>query len=323
MKKIIFTSLALLYILTVGYAQNGKKYAVFNTNSSIVYGICFTENGGALGIGDNTTIKVYSTMTKKLLNEFRNGHQSEIFSIDISKDGSLLVSGDREGNIVVWDFVNNKILKKLTYQKGIVTSVKFSPDRRYLLSGGTDKKVFLYDLETDKVVHEFTDHLKDVTSVDFSPDGKLFASASGDKTIKIYDVKTYGILASLSGHHNWVRDISFSKDGTKMISCGDDSRIITWDLSDLHSVMQVDNHLAFYEWVLSVDFDVDSKSYVFGGLDGKVRIISPFGSYSFKIGVPINNVKFNPGKGEYMVTAIATRGKGVIYLDGRDMKGSD
>jgi len=320
MKKKIFISFAFLFIVALGYSQKEKAFTIFKTDSKNIYDICFTNKGSALAIADNNNIKVYSTASKKLLSEFKNGHTGQILTIDISKDNNLLVSGGKDSKIVIWDFINKKILKSLTYQKGIITSVKISPDGKYLASGGTDNKVYLYDIEKNELIHEFADHLEDVTSVEFSPDGKLLATASGDKTIKIYEVKTYKLITSLKGHKNWVRGISFSGDGTKLISCGDDSRIITWNISDVHNIGIQDELKLYYIWILSVDFNQDNKTYVFGGIDGKLRIESPFGTDFGKIGSPINRIKFKPNENIYIITAIATRGKGVMYVDARNMK---
>lgn len=319
MKKGIFALFAFLSISTFGYSIKESAFMVYKTDSKIIYSICFTDKGGAIGIADNNAIKVYSTKGNKLLNEFKNGHKRQILAIDISKDSTLLVSGGKDSTIVIWDFVNNKILKSLTYQKGIITSVRISPDKRYLISGGTDKKVFLYDIEKDKVMHEFSDHSDDITSVKFSPDGKLIASASGDGLINIYNIENFKLITSLKKHRSWVRDISFSGDSIRLISCGDDSRIITWNISDINRITIENSSREGFDWLLSVDLNEDSKTYVSGGIDGKIRIVTNFGTYTTRIRKPINKVIFKPNEGTYLKVAVATRGKGVILIDAKDM----
>jgi WD40 repeat protein len=320
MKKKIFMAFAFLSSLFIGYSQKGNAPIVYKTNNDIIYNICFTEKGGVLGIADDNTIKAYSTNSQGLLYEFKNGHKSQILAIDISKDSTLLVSGGKDSTMVIWDFVNKKILKSLTYQKGIITSVKISPDRRYLASGGTDNKVYLYDLEKNEVVHEFTDHVDDITSVKFSPDGTLLATASGDNTIKIYDVKNIKLLASLTGHKSWVRDISFSGDGTRLISCGDDSRIIEWNITNIQNIRVLNNSKIAFCWILSVAFNNDSKSYAYGDFNGNTIIDTPFSRYKINFNVPINKVIFKPNENDVLEIAIATRGKGVFLINAKDMK---
>jgi WD40 repeat protein len=318
--KRIFTTLVTVFIVYLSYSQNGKETNVFKTDSEIIFDICFAENGEALAVADNTNIKLFSTKSKELLGEFKDGHKDKISSIDISKDNSLLVSSGIDGVITVWDYRSKKILNTLTYQKGIITSVKLSPDNRYLVSGGTDHKVYLYDLKENKVAAEFTYHTNDITSVSFSPDGKLFASASSDNLISVYSIETQKLITRLKGHKGWVRDISFSVDGTKLISCGDDSRIIVWNIADINNIEIAKNEVRGLTWILCVRYNEDNETYVNGDLAGNVSIVGVWGVYRTNMGVPVNKVLFKPNEGTYLKLAIATRGKGVIFMDAADMK---
>lgn len=320
--KRIFLLFGLLSIVSNGFSQKDNNLISFKTDSDIIYGICFTNKGKALGIADNNTIKVYSTDSRELLNEFKNGHENQVLSIDISQDSTILVSGGKDSTIVIWDLVNNKILSSLSNQKGIITSVQISPDGNYLVSGGTDNNAYLYDLEKSEVIQVFSDHTDDITSVKFSPDGKLIATASGDKIINIYEVKSFKLIGSLTGHRSWVRDISFSKDGTKLISCGDDSRIITWNISDIYKIRKQNAKKVGLDWLLSIDFHKDKGTYAYGGMNGEIKIVTPIGSYILKIARPIQKILFNPQR-IYLKVAVATRGNGVIMTDTRNMKWKD
>ncbi|MGV8096147.1 MAG: WD40 repeat domain-containing protein [Mangrovibacterium sp.] len=318
MKKKIFTLIAFLFIVSLCHAQ--KRFSGYPTDHPIIYGLCFTSKGEVIAIADNNTIKVYSTNSRRLINEFKNGHKNQILAIDISKDNTFLVSGGKDSLITLWDFRQNKILRSLSYQKGIITSVQISPDCRYLVSGGTDHKVYLYDLSGERLIHEFNDHAGDITSVIFSPDGKLIASASEDKTVNIYDLQKCELITSLKKHRNWVRDIAFNGDGTKLISCGDDSRRIIWDVTDLHRIRIDENSKSGLDWIMSADFQEDNKTYVLGGMNGKILIHGKFAKYKIRIGKSINNILFIPNSGSSLKVAAATRGRGVVLIDARNMK---
>lgn len=320
MKKKFITSFAFLCVLYTGYSQESYLPVVYKTDNENIYDICFTPKGGILAIADGNTIKAYSTNSQELVSEFKNGHKGQILTIDISKDSTLLVSGGKDSTIVIWDFINRKILKSLTYQKGIITSVKISPDQRYLASGGTDNLVYLYDLGKNEIVNKFEDHTDDITSVKFSPDGTILATASADHKINIYELKNSKLLTSLTGHKSWVREISFSGDSTKLISCGDDSRVITWDVTDINDICIVKNSKATSGWILSIAFNMDSKTYALGGINGKAIIKTQFGDFSTNIHAPINRIIFKPNEGPYLKIAIATRGNGVIFIESKNMK---
>ena len=255
----------------------------------------------------------------KFLYELNNGHKDQILTLDISVNGSLLASGGKDKTIVIWDFKEKRIVKTLSYQESYVTSVKISPNGRYLLSGGSNNMAYIYDIENDTITACFSDHTESITAVAFSPDGSLFATCGGDKKIIIYNTGSRKPITTLSGHKNWVRDLTFSNDGARILSCGDDSRVISWNVSNL-SFIKI-NEISEYghNWILSTDINFDNKSYVSGGMDCRIRVISQFGNYFAKTEAPITRVLFKPNEGIYLKVAVATRGQGVFLIDAKNM----
>jgi len=320
MNKRITVLIALLGFVSMSYSQKSNTFSAYKTDSKRVYAICFTAKGEALGIADYNTIKVFRTGSKELIGEFKNGHKSQILTIDISKDSSLLVSGGKDSTLIIWDFINKKILKSLTWQKGIITSVQISPNGKFLISGGTDNKVYLYDIKKNSVIGEFTKHTNNITSVAFTPDGKYFASSSGDKSINIYDTEKGKLISTLIGHRNWVRAISFSKDGCRLISCGDDAKIIIWNVSDMHKIQIQNISKHGLGWLSGVDFNEDSKTYAFGDINGNATIMHNFGFDKVKINTIINKLLFKPGELTNLKIAVATMERGVVLIDAKDME---
>lgn len=320
MNKKIIVLIALMGFISMGYSQKRNTFSAYKTDSQRIYGICFTANGEALGVADHNNIKIYRTGSKELIGEFKNGHKSQILTIDISKDSTLLVSGGKDSTLIMWDFINKKILKTFTFQKGIITSVQISPNGRFLISGGTDNKVYLFDIERNKIIGEFTKHTNMITSVAFTPNGKFFASSAGDKSINIYDAEKGTVITTLYGHRNWVRAISFNKDGSRLISCGDDARIITWNVSDMHHITIQNKSMHGLGWLSAVDFNEDSKTYAFGDINGKVTIIHKFGFYKVRINTLINKVLFKPGEAANLKIAVATMERGVLLIDAKEME---
>ena len=317
MKKISFL-LGLLYFIIVNTnAQKNKTFYKFPTKENIIYDICFTENGGAIGIADDKSIKVYSMETNELIREFSNGHNGQILSIDISNDSTKLVSGGKDSTVVLWDFKEGKLLKSLKCNS-IITSVCISPNSQYLAYGGSDNKVFVYDIADNNIINTLSEHFDDITSIAFSPDGNYIATSSGDKLINIYG--NGSLITILSGHKDWVRDISFDSDGTKLISCGDEGKIITWDISNINNPKIINESKHGFNWLLSIDFNKDDKTYAFADFKGNAEIIGRFGGYKTNIKAPINKILFKPNKDIYLKIAIATRGKGVLVIDAKNMK---
>lgn len=319
-KRIFLLPLLALLFVTGVFGQKRSDMTRIRTRDPVVYGVSFTENGEALAVADDQVINVFSVRTLALLNTFAGGHTDRIMSVDISFDSTLMVSGGKDGTLVIWDFTTARIIETLHSHNGIITSVQLSPDCRYLVSGGTDDRVVLYDMMQNRITHEFTLHDDDVTSVVFSPDGQWLASSGADGKIFLYDTRTFQVADTLSGHKSWVRSLCFNRDGTRLLSCGDDGQVITWDLEDPAQISKQYINRVSLTWILTLDVRGDDWVYACGDLNGRAYIVTHFGTYRAGVGAPVTRILFKPTQKELLMIAVATRGNGVVLLDGIGMK---
>jgi WD40 repeat protein len=303
------------------YSQKKNGYVYFSTINNNINDICFSKKGGVLAIPDGEVIKVYSIVDHKLINEFIDGHTNKILALKISKDSSLLISGGKDSSVVIWDFIQRRLINKLKFHKGMITTLDISTDSKYIASGSTDGEVFIYDLIEKKNIYELNEQSKNIiTTIEFSPDGNFLAVAGMDGLIKLYDLHNGQLLTSLKGHKGWVRDISFNDIQTKLISCGDDKNIVIWDISDIHNIHQQNKEKnGGFAWVLSVDYFGDNSTFATGNINGNAKIFSNYGSWHTNVGKPINKILFRPND-TYIKVAVATRGEGVILIDAINMK---
>jgi len=123
-----------------------------------------------------------------------DGHQQEIYSLDFSADGRLIVSGSGDKTARIWDMVDgsSKVLTindpdSLNNDAG-VTSVAISPNGQLVAAGSLDTVVRIWDVATAQLVERLRGHRDSVYSVAFTPDGKGLVSGSLDKTLKYWDV---------------------------------------------------------------------------------------------------------------------------------------
>ncbi|KXZ44251.1 hypothetical protein GPECTOR_70g482 [Gonium pectorale] len=63
-----------------------------------------------------------------------------------NRRGTLLASGTKEGQVVVWDFDTRGVASVLTGHEGPVTSVAWSRNGRHLISGSEDQRVILWSV---------------------------------------------------------------------------------------------------------------------------------------------------------------------------------
>jgi WD40 repeat protein len=316
MKQILFLILIFFFSFFGTVAQQKKDFFRFPSEIKAINDICFTNNGGAIGIADNKSIKVYSTDSHELIGDFTHGHRDQILSIDISRDSTYLVSGGRDSTVVIWDFKQGMLIKSIKCS-AIISAVCLSPNNQYIVYGGTDKSVSVYDIQKGEMSFVFSEHSDNITAVAFSPDGRYIASSSGDKKIHIYEKGA--VITTLSGHKDWVRDISFNSDGTRLISCDDNGFTFIWNLSNINNTGIYNISRFGFEWLLCVDFHQDDKAYAIGDIKGNVKVIGTFGSYKTNVKSPVNRILFKPNE-TYIKIAVATRGEGVLFIEALNMK---
>ena len=75
-----------------------------------------------------------------------------------TKNYRSIISGDREGNIILWNIKKHKLLKILGKYRSCVNSLSISPDGKTLASGSGDKKIKLWNLETFAETKTLTGH---------------------------------------------------------------------------------------------------------------------------------------------------------------------
>ena len=149
-------------------------------------------------------LKIWEIAKKRVRNIF-DGHQQEIYSLDFSLDGRLIVSGSGDKTARIWDMHDgtSKVFTindpdSLNNDAG-VTSVAISPNGQLVAAGSLDTVVRIWDVGTGQLVERLRGHRDSVYSVAFTPDGKGLVSGSLDKTLKYWDVSGLVIGAAGSG----------------------------------------------------------------------------------------------------------------------------
>ena len=152
--------------------------------------VAHLENGEILAAGViNQSVQVWNLSTGKLLAELPG------FSpVRLNRTGSLLVYGDDDSNLRVYDLVAKKSLVTL-YSLFEFRLPVFSPDNRlvaavngYEFRFGADHFVSIWDIETGKIVNAVGGPDGAITDLSFSADGQFIIGAAGGSAW-IWDVR--------------------------------------------------------------------------------------------------------------------------------------
>jgi general transcriptional corepressor TUP1 len=134
-------------------------------------------------------------IARKRIRQVFDGHQQEIYSLDFSQDGRLIVSGSGDRTTRIWDMADTTNCKVFTITDVIdhntdagVTSVAISPSTALVAAGSLDNIIRIWDVQTRQLLERLRGHTNSVYSVAFTPDGKGLVTGSLDKTLKLWDV---------------------------------------------------------------------------------------------------------------------------------------
>ncbi|MEA2019755.1 MAG: hypothetical protein U9N59_15045, partial [Campylobacterota bacterium] len=155
----------------------------------------------------------------KLKPFLQTGHSNTVIKMYISKDDKYMISKERDGIWILWDFELRKKIKEdkslyeleKYFKKGYFISNKYIQNasimdkyenfdknikhqiiiesKQYIISGGSDNIINIWDTNTKKLKHSFKAHKLGIHSFAISNDNKYLVSSSY-KTIKKWDIKT-------------------------------------------------------------------------------------------------------------------------------------
>lgn len=144
------------------------------------------------------------------------GHEQDIYSLEFSHNGRLLVSGSGDRSVRIWDWAQQVPIHVLRIRDPEpkdpgITSVAISPDDRLVAAGSLDTMVRVWDLQTAQEVAKLQGHKDSVYSVAFTPDAQKLVSGSLDKALRIWDISSKGYgernlcIHTLTGHKVRIR----------------------------------------------------------------------------------------------------------------------
>jgi WD40 repeat protein len=216
-------------------------------------------------------VKIWDITNGEIIAQYR--HDNYVSSIDFSPDGKQIISGSRDGTIIIWDVENweesNRITYDLSNWGGIINSVVFHPNGEWIASGEVDGSIRVWDLidnhEIIRMTHDSGStsiNFNEVNSIDFSPDGNWIVSGSNDYSVRVWRVDTGEEIARMH-HDREVTAVSFSPDGRTILSSSLDgtAKIWLWKSNDLIEIAceRIVRNMTTNEWQQYIGSSTDFR----------------------------------------------------------------
>ncbi len=202
-----------------------------------------------------------------------HGGNAYLTTLAFNPSGSLLASGDIDGDVRFWDMNSGDEIAAI--KQGRQTfEITFNPDGSILVSSDSDGAVRLWDMASFEELGIFEGHVWGIFRVTLNPDGRLLASGGVDQSVRIWDVPDGTEKFVLHGHQEDVLALDFSPDGSILASGSEDKSVRLWDMASGEQIHQLSAH---QEPVNDVNFSPDGSLLAtcgggIAGADNSIRI---------------------------------------------------
>jgi WD40 repeat protein/serine/threonine protein kinase len=117
------------------------------------------------------------------------GHDGEVYGVDLTPDGTKMLSGGHDSNAILWDLVQGQQITPLLDNddyatRSYVWTVAISPDGNLALVGDEFGKLEVWDLKRLSLQRFLQGHDDAIMAIAFSPDGQSVLVSSRDTNLR-------------------------------------------------------------------------------------------------------------------------------------------
>ena len=257
--------------------MTAEKIAELTGHGNPVFTLELSQKPGILFTGGNDKGLVEWSLKDNSFIKVMFPVKASVYAIHCPAGYPLLFAGLRSGEVLVFDFMEQKIIKSLRQHVKPIFDIKSVNHKKELLIASEDGTVSVWNLDTLEIVHSFTVSADTVRCIAISPDEKRVAFGCRDNQVKIYDLEDYTLIKTLHGHTMSVFSLAYSVDGLYLISGGRDAQVKIWDTATYQLIKNIPAHLFAVNHIL---FHPTQPYFATASMDKSIKI---WGSDDFKL----------------------------------------
>uniref|UniRef100_A0A1B0FJL0 U3 small nucleolar RNA-associated protein 15 homolog n=1 Tax=Glossina morsitans morsitans TaxID=37546 RepID=A0A1B0FJL0_GLOMM len=213
-------------------------------------------------------VQIYNPITKLVVKNLSR-FQETAYGGTFRRDGRLLVAGDEQGLVKLFDTSTKNVLRLFKGHKAPVHRVNFTADLLHIASFSDDKTVKLWDITSEKSLHTFSDHYDYVRAGAVNPvSANVIVSGGYDGKINVYDSRTQQPTFNID-HGCPVESLLFLPTGGIFLSAGG-TEVRVWDIfAGCRLLAKLSQH---HKTVTCLRLGSNGKRILSGGLDRHIKI---------------------------------------------------
>lgn len=203
-----------------------KKVANLEGHEHPIYSLCISQKPHILFSGGGEGAVVEWSLKNMSPIKVMYKTNASIYSLNCPEALPLLISGDRAGQISIFDFIQQKLIfqKKLTEKPifGLLTIDKIL----YFIS--EDGHLRSFDLVQHKILEEIKISDEALRSIAYNAEEQLIYIGSKDNRIYSFSISEKRVTRSDEEHTLAVFSLAFDKERNQLLSGSRDAQIKVW-----------------------------------------------------------------------------------------------
>jgi len=152
----------------------------FFLHTSPIYSVDLHDTIAATGGGDDLGY-LWDITNGEMISKLE-GHTDSVTSVAFSKDGVYLATAGMDGQILIWNVVERKLVVKLEAGDEILW-INWHPSGPVILGGINDGTVWMWKIPSGAPMQIFSGHTGPCSAGSFSPSGKNIVTCSEDGSL--------------------------------------------------------------------------------------------------------------------------------------------
>ncbi|KAK2822732.1 hypothetical protein Q5P01_022797 [Channa striata] len=165
--------------------ENGCRTALIDGHTNVITSSDVTADQKHFAtVSLDFMLKVWSTINFQQVAALPSS--SPLNCVTFDPEGHLLAAGCWNGNVIVWNWLQNKTLTSLRGHQRSVRSLCFSSSSSTLCSGSVSGEVRVWSVPTSTCVGCFQAHCGATEALTFLDEGAMLLSAGADHTLQLW-----------------------------------------------------------------------------------------------------------------------------------------
>lgn len=190
--------------------------------------------------------------------------------VDLHPSEPWMLCSLYNGNINVWNYENQQLVKTFEVCDLPVRAAKFVPRKNWVVAGSDDYQIRVFNYNTLERIHSFEAHSDYLRCVVVHPTQPYILTSSDDMLIKLWNwEKSWACQQVFEGHCHYVMQIAINpKDNNTFASASLDRTLKVWQLGAATANFTLEGH---EKGVNCVDYyHGGDKPYLISGADDRL-----------------------------------------------------